>query len=115
MAKPVMLEDERGYLMAVLPASRHIDLELMHRHTGRHLRLAREYEFAPMFRDCELGAVPPVGPAYGVETMIDDSLCREREIWFEAGDHERLVHMQGETFLAMLGSTRRAPISRMAH
>lgn len=115
LAKPVMLEDERGYLMAVLPADRHIDLDLLARHTGRQLQLAKEFAFAPLFRDCELGAVPPAGPAYGIETVLDDSLRDLVEVYFEAGDHEELVRMRTEQYLAMMDGAAFASFSRATH
>ena len=39
--------------------------------------------------------MPPVGPAYGVLTVVDDSLPRDGDLYFEAGDSEDLVHMTG--------------------
>ena len=104
MAKPVILEDDRGYLMAVVPANRQVDLQMLQRATGRTLRLAPEYAFGRLFRDCELGAMPPVGSAYGMPMMIDESLRGMREVYFEAGDHEELIQMDAEQFCAMMDS-----------
>lgn len=103
IAKTVLLGDERGFVMAVLPATHRIDLGELHRRFNRRLGLATESELSNLFGDCELGAVPPIGTAYGVPTIVDDSLAEQSEVYFDAGDHEQLVHVSGETFGTLLG------------
>ncbi|HHO69767.1 MAG TPA: YbaK/EbsC family protein [Gammaproteobacteria bacterium] len=111
LAKSVVLEDEQGYLLAVLPASHRLDLGELHRQTRRSLGLATEPELAALFEDCEPGAVPPLGFAYDVETIVDESLAEQPDVYFEAGDHEHLIHVSGETFEALMGGAQHAPIS----
>ena len=112
IAKSVLLEDEMGYLLAVLPASRRVDLGELHRQLNRNLGLATEQEIDGLFRDCEPGALPPIGTAYGMETIVDDILVEQPEIYFEAGDHEQLIHVSTETFEYLLGEVRHARFSR---
>ncbi len=112
IAKSVVLEDELGYLLAVLPASCRVDLGELHRQTQRNLGLATEYELGALFDDCEPGAVPPLGPVYDIETIIDDTLAEQPDIYFEAGDHEHLVHVSGESFEALLGEAQHTDFSR---
>ena len=57
----VMLEDDKGYLMAVVPASHKADLGAMHRQLNRELGLATDRELVELFKDCEPGALPPLG------------------------------------------------------
>ena len=73
VAKAVLLKDETGYLLAVLPASHHLRLDAVEVLTGRSLTLAAEEEIGRTFPDCEVGAVPPVGTAYGLPAVVDDS------------------------------------------
>src|SRR3990172_3881239 len=72
LAKAVVLEDDAHAMMAVLPASRRLRLGELQASNGRALRLATEAELKDLFTDCEPGAVPPVGVAYGMETIWDD-------------------------------------------
>lgn len=102
LAKSVVLEDDDGFLMAVLPSTHHVQIGRLSRALNRPLRLATEHELAVLFCDCERGAIPPVGKIYGMRTIIDDSLADEPEIYFESGDHERLIQMSREDFLAMM-------------
>ena len=112
IAKSVVLEDERGYLLAVLPASCRVDLGELHRQTKRPLALATEAELEALFRDCEPGAVPPFGTVYELETIVDDSLAEQSDIYFEAGDHEQLIHVSAETFEALMGDAEHSGFSR---
>lgn len=102
LAKAVVLEDDDAQMvMAVLPASRKLDLGELRSRTGRMLRLATEAELRERFDDCELGAVPPIGKAYGMETILDDSLRGQPELYFEAGDHETLVRVKASDFASL--------------
>ncbi len=103
LAKSVILEDDLGYLMAVLPSNRQVNLGELHRQLNRNLGLATESELGRLFRDCEPGALPAMGPAYGMETIVDDLLAEQPEIYFEAGDHEQLIHVSAEVFEVLMG------------
>lgn len=112
LAKTVLLEDEHGYVAAVLPSTHAVRLSELWARTGRHLSVAKEADVREIFKDCEVGALPPVGMAYGMQTYLDESLVKEPDVYFEAGDHEALVHMDIEQFLALMEHAERA---RFAH
>jgi Ala-tRNA(Pro) deacylase len=102
LAKSVVLKDRQGFVVAVLPATHRLDIDSLDRRLHRSLDLANETELASLFRDCDIGAVPAVGTAYGVETVLDDSLTQPADVYFEAGDHEALVHMSSEQFRLLM-------------
>ncbi|MBH3432994.1 aminoacyl-tRNA deacylase [Pseudomonas citronellolis] len=107
MAKPVILDDFQGHwLMAVVPASRQVDLHKVHKLTRRNWRLAREGDFSARFEDCAPGAIPAVGSLFGLETLIDESLGEQTDIYFEAGDHNAVVHMSGRQYLELMPEAR---------
>ena len=112
IAKTVVLEDDRGYVLAVLPASCRVDLGELHRQTNRNLGLASEYELGALFDDCEPGAVPPFGGIYDLDTIVDESLSEQSDVYFEAGDHERLIRVSAETFEVLLGEAQHSEFSR---
>lgn len=108
MAKSVILEDEDGYLMAVIPATEHVKIRELNQTLNRNMGLATEIELHHLFQDCEIGAIPPVGLAYGVETVVDDSLMLCNDVYFEAGDHEELVHVKGASFRKLMNESLHA-------
>jgi Ala-tRNA(Pro) deacylase len=111
LAKCVMLEDDKGYLMAVIPASRKVDLGAVHRQLNRALGLVTDRELVELFKDCEPGALPPLGLAYGIDAILDQSLVDAPDIYFEAGDHQALVHVSGSEFLKLMAKAPRGQIS----
>jgi Ala-tRNA(Pro) deacylase len=98
MAKVVMVRDGDGYLMTVLPAPYHLSFDRLEKAAGHPLRLARETEFAELFPGCEPGAMPPFGNLFGIPVWADESLTRDDEIAFNAGNHEQTVHMRYADF-----------------
>lgn len=94
----VCFADERPVL-AVLPAPRAVDLGRLQRALNAHVvRLAREAEFAKMYTDCEVGAMPPLGPLYGQPVFVDASLTADEEIAFSAGSHRDAIRMPYREF-----------------
>jgi Ala-tRNA(Pro) deacylase len=111
LVKSVVLEDDRGFVLAVLPASCRLELDRIRKKLGRSLHLSSEHEVIRLFPDCALGAVPPLGAAYGLPTVIDSSLEDRDEVFFEGGDHETLVRMDGGEFFGLLATASVAEIS----
>jgi Ala-tRNA(Pro) deacylase len=70
--------------------------------------MASEEQIETLFLDCEPGAVPALGAAYGLKVIVDDSLANEPEIYLEGGDHASLVHVSGGTFQKLLADARHA-------
>ena len=102
LAKSVVLEDEHGYLMAVIPATHHVQLGQLSRQLKRRLGLATEQELSERFSDCELGAIPPIGEAYSMDVIVEDDLNDCPDIYFEAGDHTEVIHLRGEDFQQLM-------------
>lgn len=111
LAKSVVLEDEQGYLMAVIPATHRIQISKLNRLTNRNLGLTTETALEGLFEDCELGAIPPLGDAYGMQTVWDTCLAEQPDVYFEAGDHEELIHVAGAEFQSLMASDMRGEFS----
>ena len=112
VAKAVLLDtSDDEHLLAVLPSDRKVELSELRSELGSKPRLSGEAEIGKLFRDCEVGAVPPVG--YGVTTIIDDSLDQQPDVYFEAGDHKSLVHMKGGDFSRLTSNARHGRFSEL--
>lgn len=103
IAKGILVKKHDGaYLLAVLPASLDLDVKTLEDELGESITFAAEDELPTIFEDCELGAVPAIGPAYALETIVDTRLRTQPDIYFEAGDHEELVHIKESQFEKLL-------------
>jgi Ala-tRNA(Pro) deacylase len=108
LAKAVVLKAEDGFMLAVLPASGHIQFGELSKQLGADVDMASEEQIETLFLDCEPGAVPALGAAYGLKVIVDDSLANEPDIYLEGGDHASLVHVSGRTFQELLADARHA-------
>jgi Ala-tRNA(Pro) deacylase len=92
--------------MAVVPASRHVDLALLKKAAGAHtVELTTELEFKDKFPDCEAGAMPPFGNLYGMAVYVDESLASNQEITFNAGTHRDLLRMDWDDLVRLVEPT----------
>jgi len=110
MVKPVLLGDADCYFLALIPATRRLEIDTLNERLGRHLALMPEIEVARAFADCELGSIPPVGGAYGIETWADASLIDQPDLYFESGDHKLLLHIYADDFKSLFDETLPAEI-----
>ncbi len=92
VAKTVVLRDQEGVRLAVIPASHRLDLHKVKRELGsKGLRLVTEQEMASEFADFEVGAVPPFGPMFHALELVDERLLDHDRILCGGGDHEHGV------------------------
>jgi len=111
IAKAVIVRDEQGYAMVVIPASHWLKLEALQQEADRDFVVAAESDATKLFPDCATGAIPPLGQAYGLETFLDERLTTLANVYFEAGDHEDLVHVNGDAFHELLKGARHGHFS----
>jgi Ala-tRNA(Pro) deacylase len=94
VAKPVIVGIDGQMVMCVLDANHKIDLKALKEKLGaKKVDLASEDEIGGIFTDCELGAEPPFGNLYDIETIMDKSLESDDHIVFQAGAHNKAVKM----------------------
>ena len=112
LAKAVIVKEGDDYMMVVVPSDYHVHLGKLHQLLGREVGLATESELMQLFPDCEEGAIPPLGTAYRLITLVDTSLLNQNEVYFESGDHEHLIKVSGQEFSHLLGDAEPVDVSR---
>jgi Ala-tRNA(Pro) deacylase len=106
MAKTVIVNLDGQLAMAVLPASKHVELSLLKAAAGaKTVALATEAEFRGKFPECETGAMPPFGNLYGVPVFVEESLTKDKEISFNAGTHNELMRIAYADFERLVQPT----------
>lgn len=94
VAKTVLLRTDFGYVLTVLPANQKVDLDRVRQCLeDEEVVLASEGEMSRIFSDCELGAMPPFGSLYHIQTLVDESLAQDDEIVFEGENHAEAIRM----------------------
>ena len=112
IAKAVVLRDDAGYVISVLPATHQLELDWVNEELDRKLEMACEDEFKKLFSDCETGAVPALGEAYGLKVIWDDELAYTSDVYIEAGDHTHLIWLERRDFRKLMKDLPHTIISK---
>jgi len=105
-AKTVLIKVKGKLAIAVLPASYKIDFDLLKKSLKTEdVRLANEQEFKDKFPGCEVGAMPPFGNLYGLDTFVAATLVEDEEFAFNAGTHTEIIRMQYHDFEKLVTPT----------
>jgi Ala-tRNA(Pro) deacylase len=80
-------KDDGTSMMLVLPASYRVDFRKLTEMLGSPAELEPEHEFRHFFPECEVGAEPPFGNLFALDTLVDQTLTEDEEIVFNAGTH----------------------------
>lgn len=106
LAKAVVVKERGNYAMVVVPSSQNVDLERLRERLHHRVDLASEAELTALFPDCSPGAIPPIGPAFHMATLWDSRLADRADVYFEAGDHEELIHVSALQFVDLMGDAQ---------
>ena len=99
MAKTIILKADQDFVMVVVPATQRVDLKILKEELPyKEITFATEYEFAWLFPDSEVGAMPPFGNLYNLPVYVDRTLSEDKEIVFNAGTHANTIRMKYEDF-----------------
>ncbi len=114
IAKTVLLRvDDHDYVIAVLPATDHVVMDKARKVlSASKVELATEDEVAQRCPDCEVGAMPPFGSHYGMQTLVDKSVMGDEQIVFERNTHKQAVRMKYDDFGRLEGPLV-GPFSRL--
>lgn len=97
VAKAVVLDVGEGHVLAIVPASRKVDLDLVREGLGRtDVHLASEAEVAQDFPEYELGALPPLPSMLHLPVVIDPTVLTHRQIIFSAGTQQTSIHANSD-------------------
>ncbi len=99
LAKVVIVKKDNGTpVMLVLPASYHVNFSWLRAVLGTRATLEEEKEFRGLFPECEIGAEPPFGNLFDLDTVVDTALTKDDEIVFNAGSHYQTVKMRYDDY-----------------
>lgn len=101
LAKSVPLVIDGRICMAVIPATRQVNLERLRKYMGAgEARLATEADYKPLFPPGENGFIPIFGRTYGIQILVAHELMDYQEIAFIVGASQVIVHVRLCDYLA---------------
>lgn len=106
VAKSLVYNAGHKYVMAVVSAAKSIDEKKLAKLVGvKDIKLATPREVYKL-SGCTVGAVPPFGNLFGLETYVDSSFSKNKEIAFNAGSHTKSVIMKFKDYEKISGAKK---------
>jgi len=106
VAKVVIVRADGKMVMLVIPSPYRLDFAKVRGLLGaRKVSLAKEEEFADLFPDCAIGAMPPFGNLYDVPVYVDQTLAEEASIVFRVGTHRHTMRVAYADFARLAQPT----------
>lgn len=103
VAKTVIVQADNTMVALVLPASFRVDFHKAQLALGAtEVRQAHEKQFATVFPDCELGAMPPFGNLYGIPVYVEQHLTEQETIVFPDGTHTETMSIKYADFARLV-------------
>jgi Ala-tRNA(Pro) deacylase len=103
-AKALVVRADDRFVHCVLPAHLKIDNGRLRAIVGtRKLRFATSVELHDL-TGCAPGAVPPFGNLFGLPVLVDEALCRNERVAFNAGSNAVSIIMRCHDLLRLTGA-----------
>lgn len=110
-AKSLLLTDEQGKLLVLIPADCLLDINAACRETGRQLKPIAQCDLKPYFDQHQLTTIPALPKLGGLPTLVDRRLLDAEVIFLDVGTDDELLSISQPDFVAMLGDARVCDIS----
>ena len=99
--KTVIADTRDGHVALVLPSGERLDMSLVRKVLDDPgATLANEDEITHDFGGFELGALPPIAPLLGVDTIVDPTVRDHGPVIFAAGTQTESVKVEAEALFA---------------
>lgn len=103
-AKALVVRADERFVHCVLPAHLRADNALLRGLVGtRKLRFATPEELQAL-TGCAPGAVPPFGNLFGLPVLVDEALCRNERVAFNAGSNAVSITMRCDDMVRLAGA-----------
>lgn len=110
VVRSVLLKDQDGLVMAILPLNHILDFPLLCHTLQRSLEPMYGSETQRFFEQhqCNAGCQPPLPPAFAIPALVDSCVVADPEamLYFDAGSGDALINMRAADFQHLLGEVR---------
>lgn len=98
VVKTVLLHDDFGLIMVVLPAQNALDVPRLRQLLKRELAIVEEREHQHLLKGMHPHFTPPLCSAYGIKSIVDEEIIGHPRIFFPAGDNTHLIETDLQNF-----------------
>lgn len=97
--KAQLLADRHGVVLVVHPQGRKLDFARITQVLNRNFKLLPAIKVNRIFKDCEAVCWPPIGQAYELDVILDQSIKTLDQVYFASGSHTATVQMSAQDFI----------------
>lgn len=97
--KALICRTEKGFIQAIVPGDREIDLEKLRSLIGAKKAELANAEEVREVTGCNIGSVPPFGNLFGIEVYADAKVAENEIVAFNAGSHTTSIMMGSEDMI----------------
>lgn len=101
-----LLIDLKGVVMVVHPFDTVLDPDALQQVTGRSLQPLTSRQADRLFGDCEPGFHPPVGAAYELQVVVDESIPALAHAYMAGGSDSSMLRLDGRSLRLALAGAR---------
>lgn len=105
------LIDINGVVMAVHGYNTSLDMDLVHKQTGRRLQPLTAGQSARLFADCDPGFQPPIGAAYDVPVLVDEDVMAYARALMSCGTDNTLLELDRTSLARALTDATRGHLA----
>ncbi len=102
LIRAVLLHDDKGLLLALLPASYMLNFEALYADSGRDFDVLSGAQAARVFRDCAAESRPALPAVFGLTALRDKSTLNDAFVFIESGDGESLLRFSQHDYSSLL-------------
>ena len=101
IAKTLLIKADKVYVLAVVPASMRIDIKKLKKVLkAKDVSIPKENVMVKVFK-IKLGAITAFGKLHKVETVVDKSLLKAKDVILQAGSFTDSIRMKAKDFIEM--------------
>ena len=115
VARAVLLGDEHGLLLVVLPLDHVINFSRLFALAGRELEPVDRVAARYVFTDCETGSIPSIAAPFQIHALVDNALLAQQSIYLEGGSRSVMLRVSGEDFRHLHRASAQGDFSTPAH
>jgi len=103
IGKTLVLSLDKQLAVVLIPANRNLDKNKIKKAArAKKVDFVSERVIKNKIKGVKLGAIPPLGNLWKINTFVDSSLLRAPKIFVNAGDHEWSLKMSPATFKKLI-------------
>ncbi len=103
----VLLQGNSEKILAILPCDYLLDFEVLKRLTNQELSVVNPQLADTTFDKCDANNHPPLFKVFGCRGVIDESVFRQKQLYFQSGNARSLLKVSGSSIGSLFNEGER--------